>query len=144
MRRRLVIDGRGKGDGSTIISDSNKITVVDADHEKVAKEQYRIAQAIGARLVKAYNNRQWKVIVDIKNGILIVACDSISNTKGYHIHMKGVPLQELEQKAVFAAGEILERHGISRLKLFNPDTIEDMPRDLRDDVIAPDSAPEPI
>lgn len=144
--RRLVIekDPRSVGDGSIITSNSNKIEVVDADHLEVAAEQFRIAQAIGARLIKAYNNRQWKVIVDIKGGILIVACDSVSNEKGYHIHMAGRTLHELEDKAVMAAGEILERHGLSRFKTFNADAYEDLPRDMRDNVIAPDSAPEPI
>lgn len=144
MTKRLVIDSRSKGDGSIITGNFNEIKVVDADHEEVAKEQMRIAQAVGARLVKAYNNRQWKVIVDIKGGLLIIGCDSISNTKGYHIHMKGVPLNELEDRAVMAAGEILERHNLSRFKLFDPEIVEDLPRDLQDNVIAPDSAPEPI
>ena len=144
MSKRLVIDSRGKGDGSIVTGDFNKIEVVDEDHAEVAQGQMRIAQAIGARLVRAYNNRQWKVVVDIKGGMLIIACDSISNTKGYHIHMMGKPLHELEDAAVSAAGEILERHNLPRLKLFNPDIIEDMPRDLQDDVVAPDSKPEPI
>ena len=140
----MVIDSRGKGDGSIVTGNFNRIEVVDEDHAEVAEEQMRIAQAIGARLVRAYNNRQWKVVVDIKGGILIIACDSISNTKGYHIHMAGKSLHELENAAVKAAGEILERHDLPRLKLFNPDIIEDMPRDLKDDVITSDSKPEPI
>ena len=146
MTRRLVIekDPRSKGDGSIITGDFNEIKVVDADHEEVAKEQLRIARAIGARLVKAYNNRQWKVIVDIKGGMLIIGCDSLSNEKGYHIHMANRTLHDLEEQAVRAAGEILERHDVSRLVGFNPDTIETMPRDVYDNVIGPDSAPEPI
>lgn len=144
MTKRLVIDSRGKGDGSIITGNHNEIKIVDEDHKEVAQEQWRIAQAIGVRLVKAYNNRQWKVIVDIKSGVLIIGCDSLSNTKGYHIHMAHKTLHELEEQSVMAAGEILERHNLSRLKLFNPEVIEDMPRDLRDDVIAPDAAPEPI
>ncbi len=143
MGKRLVIDSRGKGDGSIVTGNFNKIEIVDEDHIDVAKEQMRIAQAIGARLVRAYNNRQWKVIVDIKGGVLIIACDSISNNKGMHIHMAHKMLSELEDQAVVAAGEILERHNLSRLKLFNPDVIEDLPRDFQDNVIGPDSAPEP-
>ena len=145
MAKRLVIDSRSKGDGSIVTGNFNNIEVGEEDdeHKKVAQRQWRIAQAIGARLVRAYNNRQWKVIVDIKGGMLIIACDSISNHKGYHIHMNGKELHELEEAAIGAAGEILERHNLSRLKLFNPDVIEDLPRDLNDDVIAADSAPEP-
>ena len=144
MTKRLVIDSRGKGDGSIITGNFNCIEIVDEDHVDVAEEQMRIAQAIGARLVRAYNNRQWKVIVDIKGGVLIIACDSISNNKGMHIHMAYKTLHELEDQAIVAAGEILERHNLSRLKLFNPDVVEDLPRDLQDNVIGPDSAPEPI
>jgi len=144
MSKRLVIDSRSKGDGSIITGNFNKIEVENSENEFVAEEEMRIAKVISARLVKAYNNRQWKIMVDIKNGMLIIACDSISNNKGYHIHMKGVPLHELEQKAIQAAGEILERHGLSRLVGFNADTYEDLPRDLEDNVIGPDSAPEAI
>lgn len=146
MTRKLVIeqDSRSKGDGSIITGNFNRVEIIDEEHAKVAAEQYRIAQAIGARLVKAYNNRQWKVVVDIDNGILIIGCDSLSNNKGYHIHIVGKTLHDLEEQALRAAGEILERHGVSRLALFNPDTFEDMPRDLRDDVIGPDSMAEAI
>lgn len=144
MTKRLVIDSRSKGNGSIVTGNFNAIEVVDEDHAEVAQEQMRIAQAIGARLVRAYNNRQWKVVVDIKGGILIIACDSISNNKGMHIHMAHKTLNELEDRAIQAAGEILERHDLPRFKLFNPDLIEDLPRDLYDNVIGPDSAPEPI
>ena len=146
MSRKLVIekDSRSKGDGSVITGNFNKIDAGDAEHNKVAAEQYRIAQAIGARLVRAYKNRQWKVVVDIDNGILIIGCDSLSNNKGYHIHTAGKTLHDLEEQAVRAAGEILERHGVSRLALFNPDSFEDMARDVRDDVIGPDSLAEAI
>ncbi len=144
MSKRLVIDSRSKGDGSIITGNFNKIQLENSENEFVAMEEMRMAKAISARLVKAYNNRQWKIMVDIKNGMLIIACDSISNNKGYHIHMKGVLLHDLEEKAIRAAGEILERHGLSRLVGFNPDTYEDLPRDLEDNVIGPDSAPEAI
>ena len=68
----LILPASHRGDGSGLTGNFNEIEVVDADHERVAKEQMRIAQDIGAKLVSAYNNRQWKVIVDIKNGMLIV------------------------------------------------------------------------
>jgi hypothetical protein len=144
MSKRLVIDSRSKGDGSIITGNFNKIVDENSENAFVAMEEMRIAKAISTRLVRAYNNRQWKINVDIKGGMLIIACDSISNNKGYHIHMKSVPLHELEEKAVRAAGEILERHGLSRLVGFNADTYEDLPRDLQDNVIGPDSMAEAI
>lgn len=141
---RVILPKSHKGDGSGITGNFNEIEIVDADHEQVAKEQMRIASAIGARLVAAYNNRQWKVVVDIKNGMLIIGCDSVSNLKGYHIHMKGRTLHELQERSVQVAGEILERHAITRSKLFNPDNLEGLIRDQFDNVITPDSAAEPI
>ena len=142
---RIIVPGR-RGDGENVTGDHNApyIEVVDAGHVSRAKQQMRIANIIGAALVKAYNNRQWKVIVDVKQGMLVIACDSVSNDKGYHIHMKGHSIRYLRQRAVFAAGEILERHALSRAKNFDADIIETLPRDLRDNVIGPDSAPEPI
>lgn len=142
--KRLVIESKNKGDGSVITGDYNKIDIVDADYIDVAKQQYSIAQAIGAKLVAAYNNRQWKVIVDVKNGMLIIACDSVSNDKGYHIHMPGRTLHELQQRAVKAAGEILERHALERSKKFDADKLETLIRDQYGNVLTPDSAPEPI
>jgi hypothetical protein len=133
-----------RGDGSIITGDYNTIEVVDEDYIDVAKQQFDMAQSIGAALVKVYNNRQWKVVVDIPNGMLIIACDSVSNDKGYHIHIPGRTLHELQERAVKAAGEILERHQMERGRLFNPDKLEDLVRDHWGNVLTPDSAPEPI
>ena len=144
MGKKLVIDSKNRGDGSAITGNYNKIETVDADYVDVAQQQYAVAQQIGAALVRAYNNRQWKVVVDIKNGMLIVACDSVSNDKGYHIHMPGRTLHDLQERAIKAAGEILERHHLERDRLFNPDKLEDLIRDRYGSVLTPDSAPEPI
>ena len=144
MSRKLLVDSRSVGDGSIVTGDFNTIEIIDADHEKVAKEQMRIAKVIGAVLVKAYNNRQWKVVVDMKGQMLIIGCDSVSNDKGYHIHMAGRTLHDLQERALKAAGEILERHAVSRSKKFNPDTFETLLRDRFDNVLTSDSAAEPI
>ena len=58
--------------------------------------------------------------------------------------MKGRTLHELGERALQAAGEILERHAVTRSKLFNPDNLEGLIRDQFDNVITPDSAAEPI
>ena len=140
----LILPASHKGDGEGITGDFNEIIIVDGDHIAVAKEEVRIANAIGKKLVSTYNNRQWKVQIDLKGCMLIIGCDSISNVKGYHIHTIGRTLHDLEDLAVKAAGEILERHNISRHKLFNPDNIEGLVRDQFDNVITPDSAAEQI
>jgi hypothetical protein len=140
----LILPETRKGDGTGITGNYNEVEIYDAEHERISKEQMRVAQAIGTKLVKRYNNRQWKVIVDLKNCVLIIGCDSISNVKGYHIHTIGRTLHDLEELAVKAAGEILERHAISRDKKFNPDNLEGLIRDQFDNVITPDSKAEPI
>ena len=139
-----IIVPRRLGDGANTTGDHNSIEIVDGDHIARAERQASIAKSIGTALVAKYNNRQWKVVVDMENEMLIIACDSVSNEKGYHIHMKGRTIRYLRQRAVTAAGEILERHALSRSKKFDADIIETLPRDLRDNVIGPDSAPEPI
>ena len=140
----IIVPGSHSGTGEGITGNFNEIEVYDADHERRAKKEMSIASYIGAALVKAYNNRQWKVIVDEENQLLIIGCDSISNVKGYHIHMIGRTIHELQERAVLAAGEILERHAVSRSKQFDPDNFETMIRDQYDNVITPDSAAEPI
>ncbi len=145
MSKKLVIqkDPRSKGDGEIITGNFNSVEAVEKDLKK-AKLELFIAQKIGTGLVKRYNNRQWKVIVDISGRMLIIACDSISNNKGYHIKMSGRNIHQLQQRAVVAAGEILERHNLARTKQFDPDIYETLPRDLQDNVIANDAEAEPI
>lgn len=140
----LILPVSHKGTNEGITGNYNEVEIYDADHERRAKKEMSIAGVIGAALVAKYNNRQWKVIVDEENQLLIIGCDSISNQKGYHIHMIGRTIHELQERAVMAAGEILERHEVSRAKKFDPDNFETMIRDQYDNVITPDSAAEPI
>lgn len=142
-RRIQLLPGSKRGIES-IWADYNQIDPTDSLDERKAKLEQWIAKRVGTKLTKAYPNREWKVVVDISGQILIVACDSISNYKGYHIHMANRTILELETRAVAAAGEILERHNVTRSKKFDTDLIETWARDARDNVIAADSAPEPI
>jgi len=141
---RIYTPGAQQGTGEGVKSDFNTIEIFDADHQRREQYNMRLAKIIGTALVQKYNNREWKVIADIENGIVIVACDSISNEKGYHIHTAGRTIQQLCEKAVMAAGEILERHELARSKGFNVDHYETLTRDARDNVITPDSVAEPI
>ena len=128
----------------TIWADYNEIMPNDTRDEKKAKLEQWIAKRIGTELMKAYNQREWKVMVDIEGRLLIIACDSLCNYKGYHIHMHNRTIQELIDKSIFAAGEILERHNASRSRNVDSIIFEELSRDRRDSVIAPDAAPEPI
>jgi len=132
------------GTGDTVTDDYNDIRPEDSVDARKAKLEMWIAKRIGEKLVQHYNNRQWKVIVDIPGRMLIVACDSISNYKGYHIKMAGRNIHELQELSVKAAGEILERHNLARSKHFNADKFETPERDTQDSIIATDSEAEPI
>lgn len=129
---------------SRIITDYNTVEITEGIDAKIALSEQQIAQRVGTALVAAYDQRQWKVIVNLETQILIVACDSICNFKGYHIHMMGRTIEELVEKAKMGAGEILERHELARTRKFNPEIFDGLDRDSRHSVIAPDSAPEPV
>lgn len=136
--------GRRGDDDGTLGKDYNTIEPTDTIDERRAKVEAWIAKQIGTKLMQTYDQREWKVIVDIENQMLIVACDSISNHKGYHIKMLYQTIDELQKRAVMAAGEILERHNVARSRKFNPDTLETLQRDAFDNVVTADSAAEPI
>lgn len=141
--RILVPSGRGR-DLSNVTDDFNEIETYDTLETRRAKLEMWMAKRVGTRVTEKYRGRQWKIQVDLENEMLIVACDSISNYKGYHISMVGRTIGDLETESIKAAGEILERHNLARSKHFNPDKFESLPRDFRDSVIASDSAAEPI
>ena len=141
--RRIALPPTVKRGPDTVWGDYNEINLEDSDDERRAKLEQWIAMRIGSALMRVYNQREWKVMVDIPGGMMIVACDSICNFKGYHIKLDKT-IDKLEKRAIMAAGEILERHNISRNRKFNPDNLEDLARDFRDSVIATDSAPEAI
>ena len=136
--------GRRGDDDGTLGKDYNTIEPTDTIDERRAKVEAWIAKQIGTKLMQTYDQREWKVIVDIENQMLIVACDSISNHKGYHIKMLYQTIDELQKRAVMAAGEILEPHNVARSRKFNPDTLETLQRDAFDNVVTADSAAEPI
>ena len=127
----------------TIWHDYNEIRPNDSVSERQAKLEQWIAKRVGTALMEKYNQREWKVMVDLSGEILIVACDSICNYKGYHIKMHGRTIKELIERAIMGAGEILERHNVSRAKRIDGATIDAMARDARGSVIAPDAAAEP-
>ena len=139
--RRIALLPATKRGPDTVWKDYNQINLEDSSDERQAKLEQWIAMRVGTKLMQHYNQREWKVIVDVAGGVMIVACDSISNHNGYHIHLDKT-IDELERRAVMAAGEILERHSVSRSRNFNPDNLEDLKRDFRDNVISSDSAPE--
>lgn len=138
---KLIVPGMN---GQEIVKDYNEIHLHEGTEARVAKLEMFIAKRIGERLVAAYPNRQWGVQVDIHGRTIVIQCPSVSKTKGYFIHMKRRTLHDLQERAIQAAGEILERHGVSRGRVFNPDVLETLKFDSKDDAITPDSKPDPI
>lgn len=142
-KRIELLPGTKRGP-DTVWADYNEIKLDDTADERKAKLEQWIAMRVGKVLMEHYNQREWKVMVDVENQMLIIGCDSICNYKGYHLHMNKYTMDELERRAVQAAGEILERHNLARSRKFNPDQLETLARDAFDSVIAADSAPEPV
>lgn len=128
--------------GREITKDYNTIYLHEGTDERRAKLEMFIAKRVGEKVAATYPNRQWMIDVDLPNQMICVQCPSVSMTKGYHLHFNRRTLHDLQLAAVKAAGEILERHNVSRARVFDQDILETLPRDLRDNVIAPDAAPE--
>jgi hypothetical protein len=122
-----------------IATDYNEINLLETEEAKQAKVEMWIAKNIGDELMKVYPNREWGIRVNIEGAVVIITCDSLSVEKGYHIHMVGRTIHQLQAKAVNAAGEILERHGITRNKHIDEDIFETLKRDSGDNVITEDS-----
>ena len=144
MSRHIQLLPNTKRGLDTIWADYNEIEPTDTHDDKKAKLEQWIGKRIGTELMRVYNQREWKVMVDLEGQLLITGCDSICNYKGYHIHMLNRTIEELIQKSIMAAGEILERHNVARDRNFNPAILDELKRDRNDSVIAPDAAPEPV
>src|SRR6185503_6850878 len=136
---RILVPGLN---GREITADYNKIFLHEGTSERRAKLEMFIAKRLGERVAATYPNRQWSVEVDLDNQMVVLMCPSVSTTKGYHLHFRTRTIHDMQAAAVKAAGEILERHNISRSNPFNPEVLETLPRDLRDNVIAVDAKPE--
>ena len=144
MDRKIVLPTASGKFGREITGDYNEINILETDEMKIAKLEMWIAKNIGDTLIRCYPNREWGVRVDIAGQMVIITCDSVSTEKGYHISLVGRNIHDLQERAKMAAGEILERHGLSRSRGFDETIFETLPRDFRDNVIADDSKAEEI
>ena len=118
--------------------DFNAPQVGESHEEKAMRLEFWMAKAIGTDLVKHYPNRQWGVDVDSRNQVIVISCPSLSKREGYRLNMKRDTLAELMPRCRRAAGAILERFNVTRGRIIDPYTFENMPRDVRDDVICED------
>lgn len=124
-----------------IVEDYNQVNLLETDDAKQAKLEMWIAKNIGTELMAKYPNREWGVGTNMPGRMIYIMCPSLSNTNAYYISMEGRSLLDLKAEAVRAAGEILERFGITRGRKCDAEQFDYLARDLRGDVISPDAAP---
>lgn len=136
MQGRVHINGEEKGRDPIFDFNTPIIGGIDQDHMRI---EFWTAKQIGTALVRKYPGRQWHVDVDARNETIVIGCPSVSKRKGYRLHMKRDCIATLIKRCEHAAGEILERYGVSRSRLIDPSTLENFDRDVYDDAIAHDS-----
>lgn len=144
MNNKVSAPGLIINKGRNITADYNEINLLEMDNMKQAKLEMWIAKQIGDKVIQHYPNREWGVQVDISGAMVILTCTSVSTSKGYHMHMKGDNIHGLQERAIMACGQILERYSVSRNRIFNPDHVDSLERDIKDEVISTDAAPDPI
>ena len=137
-KAKHFIIGNEKGKDS--VQDFNAPKEELSHERKMALMEYHFAKKIGEDLVKTYPNRQWTVDVDIRNETIVISSPSLSKRMGYRLNIRRDTLAQLLPRTSKAAGEILERFGVTRGRKIDVYGLEDMPRDLRDDVIAKDAS----
>lgn len=122
------------------ITDYNTIELHPEDDSTVkqAKLEQWIGARIGTRLVKLYPNTNWKVHVDIDNGMVVVSNPDVSSLRGYHISLER-SIEEIEAMMSKVGGEILERGRLARRGL-TQDQVDSRERNLRDEVIDLDNS----
>lgn len=134
-KTRFYVGEKGKDP----IADFNAPQKGESHEEKAVRLEFWIAKQIGTDLVNTYKNRQWTVDVDSRNGVIVISCPSLSKRMGYRLHMRRDTVAELLPRCRRAAGEIMERFGVSRSRLIDPYSMETFARDVRDDAISPDA-----
>lgn len=122
------------------LTDYNDVQPGESHEAKMAQMEFWLAKQIGTDLVKTYPNRQWIADVDIRNEVIVIGCPSLSNTLGYRLHIGRDTVADLLPRCRKAAGEILERYNVTRARVIDPAMFDDLPRDVRDNVISPDAA----
>jgi hypothetical protein len=126
------------GDKGRVITDMNAPQRGGIDEDQMRLE-YWMAKQIGTELMKKYPVREWNVDCDARNKTIIISCPSVSKTRGYRLHMKGDNMAQIIPRCVRAAGEILERHNVTRGRILDPQTLEAFDRDVQDNIVSPDA-----
>jgi hypothetical protein len=129
--------------GQDPVKDFNSAQAGGSHEEKAVQLEYWLAKNIGEDLCRVYKNRQWGVDVDTRNKIVVITAPSLSKVYGHHLYIRdGETVPQLIERCRRAAGEILERYGVTRARNTDPLIIEEeLPRDIKDNVISADAIP---
>lgn len=100
--------------------------ITDPAETNVILAEYSIAQYLGASLKHSYPGRNWIVKVDMEGGMASVHCPDISMDYGCSFYLDN-PLKQIQDKAIYYAGELLERFRLSRETVKEGD-IDNLPR----------------
>lgn len=107
-----------------------------------AKAELCVAKQLAEELYRWYPLRDWMIVVDFRAGVVVIRGTDVSTQKGYLLRLtRG--MEDLCQQMKRVGGEILERGALSRAKNVDPEDVEELPRDFRDEVRTVDTnAPE--
>lgn len=131
-RNKHTIIGATKGQQPIV--DMNGVVIGEDKNADTMRMEYWVAKQLGEAIMAKFQNRQWSVDVDIENQVIVISCPSLSKRMGYKLLFKNRTVKQLVVEAMRAAGEILERYGVSRDRIVDPMSLEGFDRDVRDDV----------
>ena len=102
------------------------------DHDlQAAAKQRSVRNAIGTALARHYPRHPWHVSVSGDSSVAQITCPGITTRYGMILHCTRDTL-DIERRAVRMAGELLERHRVSR----EVAEFDHLKRDARGDAIA--------
>lgn len=101
--------------------------MIDLTDSQQTLADYETSKRIAERLNASYPGYLWAVHVQWKQGIATIRNLSLSGVWGYIVHLLSVAsASELEDKAMRAGGEILERYRMRRGRI-DEDAYDDAP-----------------
>ena len=108
--------------------DHNSVVLDEAnDDPKKAEIEAWLSKQIGTAIVKRYPGREWRVGVSVEARQIIIQCPQLSSRKGYHLLFMDRTSHQLVERAVKAAGEILEMYSVTRAHKPVDGEIQDLP-----------------
>lgn len=89
--------------------------VTDVSEGIIHPLDVQLCQIVGATLCRHYSGWEWRVEVDHAKGLIDIRNQTLSGSMGMRLKMSGhATASELEDIAMRAGGEILERYNMPR------------------------------